>query len=748
MSVFADEPGARLALDRQERDPSALRAAARRATSAWALALAVVLAALLHDTLGGRLWLTQVDALLEFEPWVQAAPEDFRPGNPLLLDQSLVVHPWLEFARRELLAGRLPLWNPDAYLGQPIHAAYTGAFLWPLNWIYLASGSWAAWAWIAWFKLFLTAVGMLLLLRRLGLSASASAVGALGFTLCGFNVAWLGHPHTNVSMLLPWAVLAIEGAIARPSAARAVPVALVAALIGVGGHVQTATHCGLVLGAWVLARTVVSVGAERRVGPGALATLAGGALAGAALAAPALTHFLEYVEHSRAQVLFEAREATAPVAFSEAAVLLFDHDHHGDPRHGNYTGPEGDHLNFNELIGPFVGVGMLVLATAGAIARRRDGRVRFLVLLAAASLAITWQLPPLWDLLRDVPHLRSTKLMRFGLFAAFALSSLGAFGLDHWRGRCETERGRRSLSLLAFAIVALELLEFGRGYNPAADPAHVLPNTPTVEFLTAAEESAALDDGPGRVLGTEGTTLFPNAHLFHGLAMPTGYDSIEDEAMAELVGLLTTDARAQLFVKEIAYFDRAIPLADLLGLRWILSRQAVPGLEEVHRSPTGLRLYANPGALPRVFLAERVVVEPDPAARLAGLGSAELEPRTAWVASADGAVDPGAVAAGGSLTLLEHRPGLVRAAVESDAPELLVLTETHDPGWRVEVDGRRFPVQRVDHALSGVWLQPGAHQVEFRYAPDSWRRGLLWAALGAVGLAAAALLEVRLARRR
>ena len=75
-----------------------------------------------------------------------------------------------------------------------------------------------------------------------------------------------------------------------------------------------------------------------------------------------------------------------------------------------------------------------------------------------------------------------------------------------------------------------------------------------------------------------------------------------------------------------------------------------------------------------------------------------------------------------------------------------MLTETWDPGWVARVDGRPVPVSRVDHALCGVWLQPGEHLVEFRYAPRSWRVGLALALLGALGLGAATAIAARRAR--
>jgi hypothetical protein len=68
-----------------------------------------------------------------------------------------------------------------------------------------------------------------------------------------------------------------------------------------------------------------------------------------------------------------------------------------------------------------------------------------------------------------------------------------------------------------------------------------------------------------------------------------------------------------------------------------------------------------------------------------------------------------------------------------------VLTDNHYPGWKAEVDGREVPVDRVDYLFRGVRVGAGAHTVEFRYEPLSWRIGWIVSlvALGGLILAVA-----------
>ena len=62
---------------------------------------------------------------------------------------------------------------------------------------------------------------------------------------------------------------------------------------------------------------------------------------------------------------------------------------------------------------------------------------------------------------------------------------------------------------------------------------------------------------------------------------------------------------------------------------------------------------------------------------------------------------------------------------ESAHDALLVLSDTHYPGWRATVDGRTAAIHRVDYILRGVSVPAGEHKVDFRYEPASWRAGAI-----------------------
>lgn len=684
-----------------------------------------------ESLLGGRI-LSQLGSLRLFEPWSsQAEPAPDIERNDLLLDQSLVVLPWLEFFASELRRGELPLWNPHNYLGQPIHAANTGALLWPLHWPFFAWPAPGLLVWLEALEMLLTGLGMALFLGALGLVGPPRWLGALAFTLCGFQIAWALHPHTHVSLLLPWSLLAIERLCLGVSPRRIAGLALCLGLAGLGGHLQTALHLGLGAAAWALARLAWG---RPRLSPKGLAGAALAGLLAGALAAGQLLPLREYLADSRAARLFEELEVTTRVHPAVPCALLLAPEHLGRPDRGDYRGPLGDNLNYNELIGGYVGRIALALGLAGAFTFRRDPRRALLALLALAAGLVAFQVDPFYGWAREVPLLRSTKLMRLSLLLAFGLSALAAFGLE------ALQRGRRAaLGTWACAAVALELVLFARGYNPQIPPAAAVPATAVTSLLSAhaaGERSLPLENG----------ILPANTNLLYGLSLVGGYDSIEQERSAELIGLLSSDPRSAWFIKEIRWFDRSLPLADLLGIRCVLSSRSLPEpFERLSEPGPGPAVYRNPRALPPAFVARAVERVDDRQERLARLGSAEFDPWTALTEAAP--------PAGFDVYRLPNPPGTVRLErrgarelrlhADLEQPALVVLSQAFDRGWRAERSGARLAVERVDHALSGVWLPAGPSEVHLRYAPRSVTLGLWISAAALCVLAGLALFGRR-----
>ncbi len=86
----------------------------------------------------------------------------------------------------------------------------------------------------------------------------------------------------------------------------------------------------------------------------------------------------------------------------------------------------------------------------------------------------------------------------------------------------------------------------------------------------------------------------------------------------------------------------------------------------------------------------------------------------------------------GQARILSEKADRVRIEAELSAPGYVVLADTHDPGWRVRVDGRKAALLRANLAQRAVAVPAGRHLVEMVYRPPL--------VLAAAALSLAALL--------
>ena len=152
--------------------------------------------------------------------------------------------------------------------------------------------------------------------------------------------------------------------------------------------------------------------------------------------------------------------------------------------------------------------------------------------------------------------------------------------------------------------------------------------------------------------------------------------------VAEVTSYQTLASRlSRSYCARLASVHPPSALLDWAGAALVvdLSPQAL----QVERG--AIRLLSNPAAKPRVFPAEE--------------GSAEV-------------------------TLIDYRPGSVRAEVKAARPATIVFSETDYPGWRASVDGKPIAHERFEGIFPAVPVAQGTHVVSFRFVPLSFWIGL------------------------
>ena len=143
-------------------------------------------------------------------------------------------------------------------------------------------------------------------------------------------------------------------------------------------------------------------------------------------------------------------------------------------------------------------------------------------------------------------------------------------------------------------------------------------------------------------------------------------------------------------------------------------------------------IYRNPAALPRAFLVHMAEEWSDDEALLARLANPSFPiSTTALLTETPPALALPPPGEAESATITRYTPLEVDIVTQAAAPALLVLADTHYPGWVALVDGRPAHVYTVDSILRGVAVPAGRHDVRFHYRPRSFTIG---AALTACGL--------------
>jgi hypothetical protein len=73
--------------------------------------------------------------------------------------------------------------------------------------------------------------------------------------------------------------------------------------------------------------------------------------------------------------------------------------------------------------------------------------------------------------------------------------------------------------------------------------------------------------------------------------------------------------------------------------------------------------------------------------------------------------------AAGAVDFTHYAPRDIVLKADATAPSVLFLADHYDQNWKVFVDGQAQPLLRCDFLMRGVYLVPGAHQVEFKFEP-------------------------------
>ncbi len=437
----------------------------RREVVAFCLCLAACVAAFFHETLFGGKVLSPADVLFVSASFRGESAADFEPANRLLMDPVLQFQPWLEFNRRMIRSGRLPLWNGSAGCGVPHLANGQSAVFDPFNLLYYVGSGPAALSWMAACRLWVAGLGMFLLARSWRFGASGRWFAGLVYPFSGFLVVWLLYPVTNVAIWLPWLFLATDrlfrqsdGQVGRATGNRR-------RLDRAGrAHSDKCARLDRRRALRSCERVVATRQQNDRRRP--LACWALGTCLGLALASVQILPLGCYL--AKSPVWGERERETAPWwkmarprildLACTAVPYAYGSQRRGQPNLARALGVN----NLNESAAGFAGLGTLLwLAPLALVARGRTFHVRFLAGLAVIGVLGAFRLPPVDNLLRALPVLAVTDNRRLTLWVSFALTLLGGIGLDQLGQTTRLARSWIMTWLAAALVLAMAAVAIG-----------------------------------------------------------------------------------------------------------------------------------------------------------------------------------------------------------------------------------------------------------------------------------------------
>ena len=737
----------------------------------------------IHRTILGFLLLAGLGAVL-------LAPSDWLVGSaPADLGQQFLA--WRAFATESLRAGRLPLWNPYSYAGEPFLGGFQSALFYPPNLIFLVLPLCRALNLSVFLHLFLLGAGMDRWARHRGLHPLAAGLCGLALPLGGsvFPHVYAGHLSNLCSLAwTPWILGSLDdwyrGGVRRD-------LLLASAAVGLqifAGQTQYVFYTAVAAGLHAAAFSMASPAARLRALPAAAAGYFGGAALAAAQLIPGLTAAAEGLRQGRLDASFVGQFSLPP----ENLLTFVTPGFFGDPVRHLYWG-----RGYPWDMSVFVGVSGMILAMVGAADARRRRSAGLCLGLAGLLL-----LPALG---RHTPFFRplyefAPGFDRFRGWSKFTFPATIFIVLAIGIGTDALLRRRPPARVVALGAVATGILATAAGLCLWWHPSSL---GPLLRWIRDSGESylpraAFTDPGivqaagvqAGRSLAIAGAVaILSGGSLALARSRPAFVWVVVGLLPVELIGFATTQfahfRRDEAVLPELTAFVAAHPgdyrvqnllapnngfltgAPDLWGNDPALLRRyaefiaftqggdpnratqnvdfrTLPSLYRLLRlhyvftgSPTGPKVYDVPGAMDRVQLLSDYRVLPSRDAIFSAMSQPDFDPgRTVLLESPPG-----------FDSSQDFHPGIARIlstsadqfTVEADvtAPSLLLVTDAYSRDWHARPltgsSQAHYEVVPADYAVRATPLAVGHHLIRFEYVPTGLRAGLAISALAWAG---------------
>lgn len=625
------------------------------------------------------------------------------PDVTIQWDAVEYFYPYQRHVADSLRQGRLPFWTSTIFAGFPFLADLQVGAWYPLHWPFFLAGIQPKTMFAElWLHAVLAALGAWLLARRLLQANGPALLAGLLYGLSGYLTAHA--QHVSLFEAACWLPLLLHLFLEATEGSRR----WIAATILAGGALCLTGHFQTVLYAfgalWLVALWRAWAERPRWWRPLAVAAVvsAGAGLLSAVMVLPTR----ELVRESLRSRLVSTDFTSGMLNGHSLATFVWPNAAGSFDR--PYTGPPDITQHYF-----YTGVLLLPLALVGL----RDRRVRTLALWLIVP-ALVYSLGTaggLFTLLAQVPGFRNIRGPSHAMFVAtlgvVLLAAAGAAWLQ--------ERVRRPWVLPLLGIVFL--LDLG-WFNMSGSP--LMYARGSYASLYGPQERWLRDTLLRLPLPAQQRVAAPGRWVYFYPAMAPFHLPVET----------TFGSNALLLIR---WYDYMVAMAANPRL------MSTVGVGKYFDDKEWVVRQHEP-VLPRFQVVSRVEEVQDGNAtrdRLATLDPLQgaLVARSEWPGRGDLPTEP----ATGTTTLVRQAPGEYVVRVDTPTGGLLRVAESYFPGWRAEAQtwgGTERPLFPVDHALMGVVVPPGSHEIRVFYRPTYFLPGL--------GISLATLVACLLALRR
>jgi hypothetical protein len=660
--------------------------------------------------------------LLVVQPLIFYRRVLFNPRMRIPYDIAGYHFPLTAYIARCVRQGVFPFWDPYPYCGVPIHADLTAQLFYPVTWIAILLGNLSAgrnlFYWIEWLvplHMILAGLFTFYLLRLLGVRIPVAVFGGTVYQLGGFFASQAQHLGAICTGAWLPMVLVCIFQLSRKISVRWI------ALLAIGFALTILSGFAATMAVVFAAAGLFAIGLafSQRMAWRLWAALAGGFALGHGIAAVQLIPTYQLTALSVASERAQADGTGGGLPLQSLVSLIApDHYHIFTP-----FDPSLFKLPFNfTFLYVYCGIVTLALVLIAPLLRRASHARWFFLLTAVSAFWMVGDNTPVYRLV--FTHL--PRLVRGSLYAEFALLAFCMFAALTAAVALERVGSRvpQAILWIVALLTAVDLTHFGAnkpmnsaagGYKGVSNEYHIEGSPEALTnfhaLLNTATPPLRIDYLQRDVLATA------TASAQFQLPTPDGDNPF---ALKRVIALRRLFCGGNWWERQLPVNRPNSPLLSMLNVGYLVAQAQTPGPGQQFPAAgefAGVRIYRNPGVLPRFFLVHRLHLSRGEEETFSYLAHPDFMPaEEAVVENGDARLDE--PLSSGTVQVQEYSANRVELLVTTTGRAFLASSEVLYPGWTASVNGTSSRLYMTNGAFRGLLLNPGTNRVVMTYWPE------------------------------